>query len=229
MTMSKRQYNEDAMEAAVAEIQQHGGKLRSTALKYGVPKSTLSFKLKNPGHKETFGPHPILSAEEENLLANWIVELARKGFPRKKEDLQSSVQIFLSNHPRSNPFKNNRSGDGWVKSFLKRHPCIVERTSEAVTSASSCVSEKDIRKWFQEISDYIKEKGLQAVMQNPSRVFNGDETAFQICPYTGKVLAGKGEKNVYAVEHGGSKENLTVMFTFSASGNACPLSTYDNL
>lgn len=220
--MSKRKYEQAAMDAALAEIQQHGGKLRATAKKYGVPKSTLLFKLKNPGHKETFGPRPILTTEEENMLDNWIVELGRKGFPRKKEDLQSSVQIFLNNNPRPNPFKNNRPGDGWVAAFLRRHPHIVKRTSEAVTTASSCVSEKDIRKWFQEISAYTKEKKLEDVINDPTRIFNGDETAFQICPNTGKVLACKGDKNVYAVESGASKENLTVMFSFSASGKVCP-------
>lgn len=32
------------------------------------------------------------------------------------------------------------------KAFLNRHPNIIQRTTEAVTSASACVSEKDIRK-----------------------------------------------------------------------------------
>lgn len=220
--MSRRQYDEAAMEAAIVDFQQNGGNLRATAKKYGVPKSTLSFKLKNPGHKETFGPRPVLNIEEENILVNWITQLARKGFPKKKEDLKSSVQTFLTNNPRPNPFTNNRPGDGWIKAFLKRHPSVVQRTSEAVTSASSCVSEKDIRKWFQEIAEYMSDNKLESVIQDPSRIFNGDETAFQICPSTGKVLASKGEKNVYSVEHGASKENLTVMFTFSANGKTCP-------
>jgi len=31
-------------------------------------------------------------------------------------------------------------------------------------------------------------------MDDPSRIFNGDETGFQICPSTGRVLAEKGAK-----------------------------------
>lgn len=51
--------------------------------------------------------------------------------------------------------------------------------------------------------------------------FNADETGFNICPKSGKVLAEKGSKNVYQIEKAPAKENLTVMFTFSASGQLC--------
>jgi hypothetical protein len=111
--------------------------------------------------------------------------------------------------------------------FLEGHPEIVERTSESVTSASSCVSEADIRKWFDEVQLYIKEKKLEESMNDPSRIFNGDETCFQICPSTGRVLATKGARNVYSVEQGSSKESITVMFTFSADGKTCcPMIVY---
>lgn len=43
------------------------------------------------------------------------MDTARKGFPRKANDLKLSVQKFLNDNPRKNPFKENRPGDGWVK------------------------------------------------------------------------------------------------------------------
>lgn len=58
----------------------------------------------------------------------------------------------------------------------------------------------DIRKWFHENSVYIMDKNHEDVINGPSRTFNGDETAFQRCPNTGKVLGCKGNKNVYVVE-----------------------------
>ena len=72
----------------------------------------------------------------------------------------------------------------------------MERTSEAVTAASSCVSEENTRKWFDEVKEYIRENNLEEDMDGPSRIFNGDETGFHICPSTGRVLAEKGAKNV---------------------------------
>jgi len=45
----------------------------------------------------------------------WILELARKCLPRKKDDILSCVQNFLVSHPRPNPFKNNCPEEGWIK------------------------------------------------------------------------------------------------------------------
>lgn len=73
--------------------------------------------------------------------------------------------------------------------------------------------------WFSEIDNYIKEKKLDEVIAHLSRVFSGDESGFQICPTTGKVFAQRGTKNVYSTERGASKNNITVMFTFSANGD----------
>jgi hypothetical protein len=44
--------------------------------------------------------------------------------------------------------------------FLRRHLEIAERNSEPVTSATSCVSEVDIRKRFDEVKEYAKENKL---------------------------------------------------------------------
>jgi len=56
------------------------------------------------------------------------------------------------------------------------------------------VSEENVRKWFDEVQEYIRENNLEGVTDDPSRMFNGDETVFQICPSVGSVLAEKGQK-----------------------------------
>ena len=54
----------------------------------------------------------------------WILELASQGFPRKKDDIISSVQNFLISHPGPNAFKNNRRGKGWIKVKEKFHSAL---------------------------------------------------------------------------------------------------------
>jgi len=57
------------MEAAIQELQSNREfSLRAVANKYGIPRTSLQFKLRNPGHKESFGPSPGLSHEEEQTL-----------------------------------------------------------------------------------------------------------------------------------------------------------------
>ncbi|XP_022832409.1 uncharacterized protein LOC111360624 [Spodoptera litura] len=219
----KIQYSKENLQKAIDTVQDVNNKLstRQIAEKYGVPRSSLRYYIKHPGHKTSLGPSPVLTISEENSLEDWIIISARKGFPRNKEDILDTVQKFLIENPRPNTFLNNRPGDGWWKAFLKRHPRLATRTSEGVTKASACVSEKDIRGWFTEIQNYATEKDLASVLNDPHRVFNADETNFQICVKTGQVLAEKGSKNVYNVEQSQAKESITVLFTFSAAGDIC--------
>jgi hypothetical protein len=68
----------------------------------------------------------ILSLKEIGVSnLRWILELARKSFPRKKMIIKSSVQNFLILHPRPNPFKNNHTGEGWIKVKEKFHSAFV--------------------------------------------------------------------------------------------------------
>lgn len=217
---SKR-YDESSLEKAVIAVK-NGMPKKTASREFGIPRSTLQFRMSEKFSKKEHGPRPILSKEEETLLVEWIMESYRKGFPQRKENLQSSVKHFLEDNPRPNPFRNNLPGDAWYNSFLKRHPILAHRQSEPVTAASSAVSEYDIRKWFSTIESYLKEKDLFSVLQHSDRVFNSDETNFQLCPKNKNVLAPKGARNVYEVDVGQAKTNLTVLFTFSASGTTTP-------
>lgn len=67
--MSKRPtYDRSQMQVAIEEIRRGESSLRNVAKKYNVPKSSLEFKIKNPGHKETFGPNTVLTEDEELRL-----------------------------------------------------------------------------------------------------------------------------------------------------------------
>lgn len=214
-------YNEIKIQEALNEIKR-GMCKKTVAKKFGIPRSTLQFRLSDKFKKIRHGPNTYLTAEEEEIIVSWILDSCRKGFPRRKDDIVASVKKFLDENPRNTPFHDNTPGKRWFQSFLIRHPILTRRTSEAVTNASSNVSESNIRKWFNDIEQYLHEKGYFEILQDATRVFNGDETCFLLCPKTGKVLAPKGSKNVYEVDLGNAKSNLTVMFTFGASGVTTP-------
>jgi hypothetical protein len=62
-----------SMDVAIQELQSSSElSLRAVANNYGIPRTSLQFKLKNPRHKESFGPSPVLSHEDvwsRNLCA----------------------------------------------------------------------------------------------------------------------------------------------------------------
>lgn len=214
-------YREEDLKKAIQAVS-NGMPKKTAAVKHNVPRATLQFRLSNKFIKCRPGPSTVLTEEEETMLVNWLITSSRKGFPRRREDLIKSVKDFLDKNPRGNQFINNTPGEGWYKLFMKRHPEIAERTSEAVTSASSKVSERQLKNWFKQIEDYLKENDLLHILDDPSRVFNGDETNFMLCPKNTKVLAPKGDRNVYEIDHAQAKCCVTVMFTFSADGKVTP-------
>ena len=64
-----------------------------------------------------------------------------------------------------------------------------------------------------------KKKGLHEILDDPSRVFNADETSCFLHPKSKKVIARIGSRNVYEAEQAAAKQNITAMFAFGANGN----------
>lgn len=217
----RKDYDQKALESAITDVQ-NGLSKKAAAKKYGVPRATIQFRLSTKFVKSSCGPSTVLTTEEESLLEDWITKCARKGFPRRKDDILQSVKEFIDTSGKITPFTDNVPGKSWYKGFLSRHPNISLRESEAVTRASASLSEKDIRKWFEDITNYLRDENAIEILKDPTRVYNGDETNFVLCPKTCKVLAIKGTKNVYEVDQGKAKEAVTCMFSFSASGGIVP-------
>lgn len=63
-----KDYQRDKLDEAVRDVQNKTESYRSAEKKYGIPKSTIEFRIKHPETKSTFGPSPILTDEEENIL-----------------------------------------------------------------------------------------------------------------------------------------------------------------
>lgn len=198
--------------------------VRMAGREFGIPKRTLQDHKcgKLPQVQRKTGPQPILSLEGEEKLANWVINLAKCGFPVKKSDLIETVEAIVKNTEKENLFKNGRPGQKWYSNFLKRHPQISLREAESVNKARAIVTEEAIRAWFRELRQYLKDNNCEDILDDPDRILNGDEAGFAICPKTGKVLAPRGYKNLYIVKMGNEKENITVLIVFTASGKMCP-------
>lgn len=218
----KKNYSKDQMAKAIEEVNR-GVKVALAAAKYGVPRITLRNKITGKSPIDcTLGPATILSKNEENLLVQWLFKMSDCHFPVTKDHLLDSVQKMIQQkNLESCPFKDNRPGKKWFTSFLKRHPEISERTAQNLTKARDDVSEDDLREWFETNKKYIEESGLLDVLNDPTRIFNTDESAFYLQPKAGKVLVRKGEKNVYS-SAGDEKENLTVFLTGNTAGTLAP-------
>lgn len=152
MSKSNGKYCEKDMQKALEAVKTQGLSKKAAAKLYGVPRTTLIFRLCSKFSKARKGPQTVLSTAEEDCLEDWITTSQRQGFPKRKEDVFHAVKEFLDVDKRDHPFgPENMPGNGWFKAFLKRHPSITLRTPDPVTSASSTVASSDIKSWFRQI------------------------------------------------------------------------------
>ncbi|XP_044757482.1 CENP-B homolog protein 2-like [Coccinella septempunctata] len=216
-------YSENNLIAACAAVRK-GQKLREICRQYGVPKSTVLDRIKGRvkmDEKCRMGPDPVLSANIEDKIVTWLTTLAKCGFPLKKEELLDAVQKIVQDCNLKTPFKNGRPGQKWFSGFLKRHPELVMKAAESLDSSKAKITKENIKSWFHKLKIFLRKSECIDLLEDPSRIFNADETGFSLCPKSGKVLGLKG-RNVYNVKKGNEKENLTVLITITADGRICP-------
>lgn len=215
-------YSEKTMQMAINAVNK-GESPFSVSKRFEVPRSTLENKVKGKtplGRK--MGPSPVFSEKSEEMLVNWVKAMAVRGFPVWKEDLLKTVGQITKELNIPNTFSNGIPGRKWLYLFLKRHPSISERTVEKLSRVRANVSEDCVRKWFAEVEAILEEEGSKSVLMHPSRIFNVDESGFMLCPKSEKVLAIRGQKNVYEIVNGSEKECITVSVVVGSDGTIAP-------
>ncbi|XP_022835853.1 tigger transposable element-derived protein 1-like [Spodoptera litura] len=215
-------YSEADMEAAIRECRR-GVATSTAAKKFGVPRVTLLNKVKGKTPiKRKMGRACYISDDTEALLVNWAKALVKRGFPIGKENLQDSVKKIVDDLNLETPFKNGRPGKRWYNSFLKRHPELIPRQPQNLTSSRAAVTTSQLKNWYKEVSMYLQENNHTNILAEPHRIFNMDETAFFFNPKGNKVLAPKGEKSVYQQVNSDEKECFTVLLGGNAAGQVLP-------
>lgn len=212
-----KKYSEKDMENAIAAVKS-GSPIATAAKQFKIPRMTLSDKCKGK-----MGPSSVLSETEELNLVKWICHLGSRGFPVTSCQLLDSVQMLIKKLGiKDNPFTNDRPGRHWPEAFQKRHPEISCRVAQNLTKTRALVSEINIRRWFQEITEYFTNNDLLNVCNDPLRVFNCDETAFFLSPNNNRVLVKKGQKIVHNIINSDEKENITTLIMGNAAGELAP-------
>lgn len=216
----KSNYTNKQIEQAVEAVK-NGTSLREASRNFNIPRTTLTDIIngKSPMIRQPKGPPPVLGTEGEKKIYDWIMESAACGFPVKKYRLLLTVQKIVSDSKIDAPFGDDGlPGRSWFEGFMRRHPDLSEKVSEGISKGRSVVTEECIRKWFRELHSYLKDINCEDILNHPSRIMNGDETAFQLCPDTGKVIGPKAWKNIYEINVGNDKETITVLLFITASG-----------
>lgn len=170
----KFKYAEEAMQSALKAVQEGRMSSRKASCEFAVLFSTLQYKIK--------GKTTVLSHQEETLLERYIVANAKIGFPLNKRTLVETVQNIVTEDKKPNPFTNNRPGYSWIAGFLKRHPGLTQCHAEVINRRRAQVTEGKSRGWVKEMQSFLKEEKAEDILEDPSRIFNLDESGFSLEP-----------------------------------------------
>lgn len=86
------------------------------------------------------------------------------------------------------------------------------------------MTEKNIRIWFENVKTLLKDDF--AILEDPKRVFNMDESGFLLAPNSDLVLGPCG-RNIYMESTNSDKAGITTLFTVNGNGDFCkPLTLY---
>lgn len=216
-------YDHSAMVNALTAVKKKEMSVKAAAKAFNVPRTTLLYKVNGRYPEERkMGPKTNLTIEEENILIEWMFRCASRGFPVTREQLIDSVELLIKKKNQKTSFNNSRPGKKWFSLFLKRHPEISTRVTQNLNQARAAVCEEKIRNWFKEVKNDLIAENVFDVLADPTRIWNGDETAIFLQPKGQKVLVRKGEKAVYSFTSNDEKECVTTLISANAVGMIAP-------
>ncbi|KAJ8028895.1 hypothetical protein HOLleu_28147 [Holothuria leucospilota] len=209
-----RAYEEKQMVRAINLVKKKKWSRRKAAKLCGVPESSLRFQLKNnKGGKfdSSLGRPSLIPHEEERMLKDHIIHLAKLGYPLTRSDvLQIATQTAVFLKVKKDP--SHLLSQHWLNGFLSRWPELkVVRPSKLGMKRAKAITKESISKYFNELNNILIKYELK---DKPHLIFNVDETGFNFEHRPTKVVAPRGIKvNAITTDKG-------AITTILAAGNA---------
>ena len=209
-----RDYPYDKIRRAIEAVEEKKMSIRRAAEEYGVPKSTLSNHLKGKYAECTKSARRLLSDEEEERLAAFLIGCGTVGYAKSRKEVLAIVQQILFSRG-----SDQQVTKGWWDSFKSRQPQLTLRNSEALSYARAAANDPTtIAQYFDLLEHTMEVHGLT---HRASQIFNCDETGLPLSHKPPKVVAAVGQKHPYAIT-GNDKAQITVLACGSASGYCIP-------
>ena len=176
------------------------------AKQWSIPESTLRDRYNGKYQQAGKEKIPILTVAEEDKLADWLVERSKRGFGLSVNEFLDSVQKFIEKDKRKTQFQGSRPSRKWYRGFIKINPQVRLRNARPLDKKRAKISAADLDNWFTEYE----------------QIWNCDETGFDLQGKPGKVLGPSAPKDQPYRVVTGTKENITVLPCFIASGQWIP-------
>lgn len=191
---------------AAIEAVENGCGPNQAAKEHGVPKSTLKDRLSGRVvHGTKPGPRPYLNKEEENELADYLVQSAQMGYGKTRRQVKCLVEKVAEE--KGTLKDNGKESDGWWRSL-----CAGDATAHVR------MNNENLAHYYRLLKGCLEENDL---LTHPEQIYNMDETGVPLDPKPPKVVACKGQKKV-RYRTSGKKNQITVLGCANAVGQSQP-------
>ena len=215
MASKKNQWGTPELKAALQRVSSKEMSLRQAAIRYGIPRSTLSDHKTGKSTMRYGGAPTVLSHAEESEIVISCQVLAEMGFPLDKAYVSAVVSDYLKQQGKHSPFGElGIPGRKWWNGFLSRHPQLAQRKPQHLSRKRAEVNDPAVLdEWFEKVRCLFESSKLKEFDQKDigQRVWNCDETGFCTAVASKVVLTKRGAKTVHEVGGGSGREYITVL------------------
>jgi len=193
-------YDKINREIAVQDVKNGSISINQASKKYNVPSSTIHDYVRGKHSKNPMkrGSRTILKTEEEQKIADWLIQCSEMGDPRNENDLKvAAARMRKARLDDDTPaFKNAFPSPFWLKTFEKRNRQISIRKPETVTRAAANITEGYIRNFFEHIFCYLSENNLLDILDRPEAMDSKKQKDEETAKVEPRKLRGRPRKNL---------------------------------
>lgn len=144
---------------AAIKAAKDGTPVLRAAKEHGVPRNTLKDRiLGKVVHGTNPGPRPYLEPIEESELSNFLVDTAKAGFGKTRNEIKALVTKVAQ---EKGVLKKEKVTDGWFRRFKERQPQLSLRRGDATANVRmNCLNKETVEQYFSMLKYVLLEHNL---------------------------------------------------------------------
>ena len=215
------QWQPGDMEEALEACRERGMSASKASREFSVPRRTLADRLSKKVKDSVRGAGncTFLTAEQEQVLCNYISLMAQRAFPLTIQQILSYAWCIDKKSGR-NKFGPNGPSETWWKGFKGRHPEAVKlRKPDSLDRGRAIYGTVNaLRHYFQILKSALEEGGF---CHRPQDIYNCDETVVEMNKWSQKVVVPRRMRTSHS-RLVATSEHISIHCCVSAAGSTIP-------